>query len=411
LTTGRDACRSCGARALVDVLDLGATPLANGLVAGEAVGRPEDRFPLALAFCESCALVQITQSVPPEKLFSEYPYFSSFSDTMLAHAETIAERLRGERRLGASSLVIEIASNDGYLLQFYRRAGVPVLGVEPAANIARVAESERGIPTLCEFFGAEVGARLAREGRRADVLHANNVLAHVPDLNGFVRGIAAVLKEDGVAVIEAPYVRDMVERLEFDTIYHEHLCYFSLSALDCLFQRHGLRIVHVDRLDIHGGSVRLFAAQASRSRRDASVDAMLAQEDRAGVTTRAYYGDFADRVHGLGRKLTRLLRDIKKSGRRIAAYGASAKGSTLLNTFGIGGDVLDFVADRSAHKQGRYTPGTQLPITAPARLLEAMPDYVLLLTWNFESEILAQQEEYRRRGGAFIIPIPEIRIV
>jgi SAM-dependent methyltransferase len=396
---------------MVSVLDLGTTPLANALLKADAVVEPEERYPLELAFCERCALVQITESVPPGKLFSEYPYFSSFSDTMLRHSESIAERLRVERGLGASSLVVEVASNDGYLLQFYKGAGVPVLGIEPANNIARVAEGERGIPTLCEFFGADVANRLAGEGKVADVLHANNVLAHVPDLNGFVRGIAAVLKQGGVAVIEVPYVRDMVERLEFDTVYHEHLCYFSVTALDRLFGRHGLTLARVERLDIHGGSLRVFAVHAAGAARDQSVEDMLAAEQREGLTRSAYYAGFAERVRRLGQTLTQLLGALKKAGKRIAAYGASAKGSTLLNTFGIDRAVLDFVADRSSYKQGRYTPGTHLPIVDPRRLVEDRPDYVLLLTWNFEREILAQQDEYRRLGGSFIVPVPEVRIV
>ena len=407
------ACRSCSSSRLPVVLDLGATPLANALIAPEHLAQSEERFPLVLAFCEDCALAQITESVPPEKMFSEYLYFSSFSDTMVRHAQSIAERLVGERGLGPSSLVFEVASNDGYLLQFYKRAGVPVLGIEPAANVARVAESERGIPTLCEFFGRDLAARLAAEGKRADVLHANNVLAHVPDLNGFVHGIASVLKPNGVAVIEFPYVRDMVERLEFDTIYHEHFSYFSLTAVRRLFLRHGLRIVDVEHLTIHGGSLRIFASPESGAPQEsAAVRDMLEAEEAAGVAGIAYYRDFSARVDRLKRNLKALLADLKAAGRRVAAYGASAKGSTLLNTFGIGQTDLAFVVDRSSYKQGRYTPGTHLPILAPSKLLDAdAPDYLLLLTWNFEAEILAQQAEFRARGGRFIVPIPEIRIV
>jgi SAM-dependent methyltransferase len=407
------ACRSCGSPRLSTVLDLGATPLANALITSENLAQREDRFPLVLAFCEECALAQITESVPPEKLFSEYLYFSSFSDTMVRHAQSIAERLVVERGLGPSSMVLEIASNDGYLLQFYKRAGIPVLGVEPAANVARVAESERGIPTMCAFFGRDLGERLAVEGRRADVLHANNVLAHVPDLNGFVRGIASVLKPSGVAVVEAPYVRDMVEGLEFDTIYHEHFSYFSLTALKRLFLRHGLRIVDVEHLTIHGGSLRIFASPEATVREESTaVRAMLEAEAAAGIAGVAYYRDFSARVDRLKHSLKALLGDLRAAGRRVAAYGASAKGSTLLNTFEIGSECIDFVVDRSSYKQGRYTPGTQLPIFPPSKLLEGnAPDYLLLLTWNFEAEILAQQGEYRARGGRFIVPIPELRIV
>jgi SAM-dependent methyltransferase len=380
----------------------------------EALARDEERFPLELALCDECSLVQITEAVPPQKLFGEYLYFSSFSDTMLEHSEALATRLARDRKLGPSSLVVEVASNDGYLLQYYARAGIPVLGIEPAANVARVAQEDRGIPTLCAFFGNDLAARLVREGKRADVLHGNNVLAHVPDLNGFVAGIARVLKPGGLAVIEAPYVRDMIERVEFDTIYHEHLCYFSLTALDRLFTRHGLAIVDVERLAIHGGSLRIFAsplAHAAGAPRTRAVTSMLHAEREKGLTAPRYYDAFAGSVRRLGGRLTELLRELKGQGKRIAAYGASAKGSTLLNTHGIGADLVDFVVDRSSHKQGRYTPGTHLRIESPLALLEAMPDYVLLLTWNFAEEILAQQAEYRRRGGRFIVPVPEVKVV
>jgi hypothetical protein len=285
------------------------------------------------------------------------------------------------------------------------------LGIEPAANIARVAEAERGIPTLCEFFGAEVGERLRAEGRQADVIHAHNVLAHVADLNGFVQGIAALLKSDGVAVIEAPYVKDLIDNREFDTIYHEHLCYFSLTALDRLFARHGLVIADARRVPIHGGSLQIHVMHAEAGARGAAVQSLLAEEAAWGVDDFAFYAGFAQAVEALKTEVRALLSDLKAQGRTIAAYGASAKGSTLLNYFGIGAETLEFVADRSTYKQGRYAPGTHLPIVAPAKLLEAQPDYVLLLTWNFASEILDQQAEYRRRGGQFIIPIPEVRMV
>ncbi len=404
-------CRSCGSSRLSVVLDLGATPLANALIAAEDLGRGEERFPLVLVFCEECALAQITESVPPEKLFSEYLYFSSFSDTMVRHAEAVADRLVRERKLGPSSLVLEVASNDGYLLQFYKRAGVPVLGIEPAANVARVAESERGMPnTLCEFFGRDLGERLAGEGKRADVIHANNVLAHVPDLNGFVRGIASLLKPDGVAVIEFPYVRDMVDGLGFDTIYHEHFSYFSLTAVRRLFLRHGLRIVDVEHLAGKSRWIvprfRVARVDIPRRGRPPFTECWRPKgprASRASPTTTAS----ARQVDQLRNKnLEALLGDLKAAGRRVAAYGASAKGSTLLNTFEIGQEQIAFVADRSSYKQGRYTPGTHLPIFPPSRLLEAdAPDYLLLLTWNFEAEILAQQAEYRARGGQFIVPI------
>ncbi len=391
------------------VLSLGETPLANALLDAGQLAQPEPRYRLDFAFCASCALAQITEDVPPEALFRNYVYQSSFSDTMLRHVRELSQRVIAERRLDARSLVLEIASNDGYLLQYYAQRGIPVLGVEPAAEIAALARTRRGIPTLVEFFGAALGERLAAEGRLADVVHAHNVFAHVPDPGDFARGLRHVLRAGGVAVIEAPYVRDLVEKTEFDTIYHEHYSYFSLAAVDRLLQRHGLVVADVERLEIHGGSLRYWVAHEG-ARISPRTGALLAEEERAGVTGAAFYRDFAGRVRALGDELGALLRERRAQGRRLAAYGASAKGATLLNAFGIGKE-LDFVVDRSTAKQGRYTPGTHLEILPPEALLERKPDDVLLLAWNLADEILAQQAEFRRRGGRFIVPVPRVRIV
>ncbi|TAK32246.1 MAG: class I SAM-dependent methyltransferase [Chloroflexota bacterium] len=405
-------CRACGHSPLEIVLSLGQTPLANNLLTARQLAGPEPVYPLEVGYCPACALVQITETVPPEKLFREYLYFSSFSDVLLRHAEEIATRLIDQRHLWSDSLVVEVASNDGYLLQYYKRAGIPVLGIEPALNVARVAEWERGIPTLTDFFGAALAEELRVQGRRADVIHANNVLAHVADLNGFVEGLRLLLKDEGVAVIEVPYVKDLIDHCEFDTIYHEHLCYFSLTALDRLFRRHGLLIGDVERTSIHGGSLRLFASQASKG--CASSDAvrmLLARERLWGVDQLDYFQHFGERVERLKRDLRALLHRLRQDGSRIAAYGAAAKGSTLLNYFGIGWETLDFVVDRSTHKQGLYMPGVHLPIYAPSRVLEEMPDYLLILAWNFAAEIISQQTEYQERGGMFIVPVPEPQVV
>jgi SAM-dependent methyltransferase len=402
-------CRACGGARVPLILSLGRTPLANALLSDAQLTAPEATYPLDLVFCEDCTLVQITETVPPEQLFSDYAYFSSFSDTMLAHAREIVSRLVRDRGLNGNSLAVEIASNDGYLLQYYRQAGVPVLGIEPAANIARCAE-ERGIRTIVEFFGAELATRLRAEGIRADVVHANNVMAHVPDLPGFARGLQAILKDTGCAIIEVPYVRDLVEKREFDTIYHEHLSYFSLTALSRLFARHGLAIHHVEVLAIHGGSLRVTVGMEGAPRSE-SVSRMLEAEERDGLTRLPFYTRFGKAVEDLRDRLTSLLKDLRGKQQRIAAYGAAAKGSTLLNYCGIGRDLLDFVVDRSPHKQGRFMPGVRLPIAPPERLLEDRPDYVLLLTWNFADEILAQQAQFRAGGGRFIVPVPDVRVV
>ncbi len=402
-------CRACGDPELVRLLDLGAMPLANALLSAGDLLRPEPRYPLTLCVCPRCTLVQIRETVDPEVLFGTYLYFSSFSDTVLRHARAEARHLAARRRLGAASLVVEIASNDGYLLKNFVAAGIPVLGIEPAKNVALAAEAS-GVRTEKAFFGREVARRLRADGVRADVIIANNVLAHVSDLEGTAAGIAALLADDGMAAIEFPYVGDMIEGVEFDTIYHEHLCYFSLHSVASVFARHGLTVTDVERHPIHGGSLRIYLEPGGRES-GGSVPRLLDEESRRGMGGARFYEDFAGRVEALRRDLLRELRERKAAGQRLAAYGASAKGSTLMNALGIGDDLLDFVADRSTVKQGRYTPGNHLPIVGPEVLMEKRPDAVLLLTWNFAEEIFRQQAAYLNAGGTFVIPIPKVRAV
>jgi SAM-dependent methyltransferase len=403
-------CRSCGGTHGALVLDLGLQPLANNLLRAEDLAKPEPKFPLRVAVCQSCWLLQILELVPPVQLFSEYLYFSSFSDALLRHARAAVEKHIAECGLTSQSHVVEIASNDGYLLQNFVAAKIPCLGIEPAANIAKVAR-EKGIETRVEFFGQSLAQTLAAEKKSADLILGNNVFAHAPDTNDFVAGLKTLLKPQGRIVLEFPYGVDLIEHSEFDTIYHEHVFYFTLTALQPLFARHGLEIFRVEHLSIHGGSLRLFAGHAGAHGVEVSVNNRLADEKSKGVGSLAYYEDFAANVLAIKRSLRELLAQLKQQGKTMAAYGASAKGSTLLNFFELGKETLDFVADRSTYKQGRLTPGTHIPILPPEALLEKRPDFTLLLTWNFADEILAQQKAYRDGGGKFIMPIPQVKVV
>jgi len=409
--TGEDrtTCRACGSGKLSTFLNLGDLPHSDGLLREADLEKPEPRYPLDVAFCELCTLVQILKTVPPEELFQrDYPYYSSFSDALLEHSRKNVEARIGHRELDANSFVVELASNDGYLLQYYKEHGIEVLGIDPAEGPVKAA-LEKGIPSMCTFFGKQLAEQLAGEGKRADVIHANNVLAHVPDTNGFVQGIGALLKDDGVAVIEVPYVKDLIDHCEFDTIYHEHLCYFSVTALVALFKQNGLSLNHVEHLEIHGGSRRLFVEPTENVQE--SVRDFLRDETSQEVDHLSYYENFSSQVVAIKNRLNELMTDLKRQGKTLAAYGAAAKGAIMLNYADVGTDLIDFVADKNVHKQGRYMPGVHVPIVDPERVLGEMPDYVLLLPWNFKKEILEQQSEYRSRGGKFIIPIPFPEIV
>ena len=400
-----DGCRSCGSAGLETVLDLGLHALADGLLREEDLAGPEARYPLSVAVCTECGLMQILETVDPEELFCrDYPYYSSFSPALLRHTEANVAELASARGLGADDLVIEIASNDGYLLQYYRERGIPVLGIDPAEGPARAA-TERGVETLDTFFTLELAKQLRAEGRRPSVMHANNVLAHVPDQNEFVQGIGHLLAAEGVAVIECPHVYDLIRHCEFDTIYHQHACYFSVTSLVPLFARNGLHLNDIRPLEIHGGSLRLFVSHAEGQ--SAAVREMLAREAAAKLDTPEGYRDFGRRVAELRERIRALLLELKGQGKRIAGYGAAAKAATMINYVGIGPDLVDFVVDRNPHKHGRYMPGQHLPIRPVEALLEEQPDVTFLFAWNFKDEILEQQAEYRARGGRFLVPVPE----
>jgi SAM-dependent methyltransferase len=403
-------CRSCGSSKIEQFLSLGDTPLADALVSPARTEFPEARFPLDVSFCPECTLVQITEEVPPEQLFVDnYLYFSSFSDELLDHSREHALGLISSRSLGPDDLIVEVASNDGYLLRNFVDEGIPVIGIDPAPDQAAAA-IESGVPTLAEFFGPELARRMVAEGNRASVIIANNVMAHVPDLNGFVEGLRILVADDGIITIENPYVRDLIDNFEFDTIYHEHHCYFSCTAVEALMRRHGLFLNDVTYFPhLHGGTLRWTVGPVDEP--TAEVSKYRNREVSSGLTELAYYQSFASDVARICDGLRTLLQDLKHQGKRIAAYGAAAKGSTLVNVVGIDAKLVDYVVDRNVHKQGHFMPGVRLPIKDPSFLLEDRPDYVLLLAWNFAREIMAQQSEYRDSGGKFIVPVPEPKVV
>jgi SAM-dependent methyltransferase len=404
-------CRFCGAPLQITFCDLGMSPLSNAFVKPSQSHQGEVFYPLHAFVCERCFLVQLEQFETPEKIFREYVYFSSYSDSWLDHCRRYAETMGAALGLGRQSFVIEVASNDGYLLQFFRKVGIPVLGIEPARNVAAAAE-EKGIPTLSEFFGNALAARLVEEGRHADLMIANNVLAHVPDLNDFVAGLRRVLKPDGVLTLEFPHLLRLIQEYQFDTIYHEHLSYFSFAAATRVLAQHGLAIHDVEELPTHGGSLRVHAGRAEAGRApNARVPALLAAESRARLDALDVYESFSEKVKRTKGALLEFLIDAKRAGKRIVGYGAPAKGNTLLNYCGIRTDFLDYTVDRSPHKQGLLLPGTRIRVFGPEKILETRPDYVLVLPWNLKDEICKQMSAIRGWGGKFVVPIPEVTVI
>ena len=404
-------CRFCGTRLKHTFADLGMSPLCETYPGPDELNNRESFYPLHVYVCEECYLVQLDAYESPEHIFSEYAYFSSYSDSWLSHARRYCEAMIDRLSLAGGHQVIEVASNDGYLLQYFVERGVPVLGIEPAANVARAATT-RGVPTLVEFFGAELAARLHAEGKAADLIAANNVLAQVPDLNDFVEGLRILLKPAGVLTLEFPHLKKLIDHNEFDTIYHEHFSYFSLHTVVRLLAAHGLRVFDVEELRTHGGSLRVFASRVEDPSRVVQdrVAPLLESERQAGLTSLAGYLSFQDSIKHTKWALLDFLIQAKRANKSVAGYGAPGKGTTLLHYCGIGKDLLEFTVDRSSYKQGRYLPGNHIPIFEPEQIRRAKPDYVVILPWNIKDEIMEQMSYIREWGGQFIVPIPELKV-
>ena len=412
--TGRPVsgrCRFCGTAFRHRVVDLGMSPLCESFLRADQLNQMEAFYPLHVWVCDRCFLVQLEEYVTGEEIFTDYAYFSSFSDSWLNHARLYVDQMIDQFGLTRESQVVEIASNDGYLLQFFVQRGIPALGIEPAANVAKVAES-KGVPTIVRFFGIDTARELVADGHRTDLILGNNVLAQVPDLNDFVGGLKLLLAPTGVITIEFPHLLRTIDGNQFDQVYHEHFSYFSLYSVERIFAAHGLPIFDVEELSTHGGSIRIYAhheEDTTRETTDRLVD-LRVREAEAGVATLGYYQVFESRVHETKRKLLEFLIEAKRAGKRVVGYGAPGKGNTLLNYCGIGTDFVDFTVDRSPHKHGKFLPGTHIPIFPPERLLAARPDYVLILPWNLKGEIMNQLAGIREWGGRFVVPIPEVTV-
>jgi SAM-dependent methyltransferase len=404
-------CRFCGAALRRTFVDLGMSPLCETYPSAADLNRPEMYYPLHVYVCEACFLVQLDQYESAEKIFGDYPYFSSYSDSWLKHCETYCESMRQRFVLNEKSFVVEVASNDGYLLQYFVRHQVPVLGIEPATNVAKVAV-EKGVPTLARFFGTSLAANLASKGSLADLIVGNNVLAQVPDLNDFVEGLKILLKPQGILTLEFPHLLQLIGRNEFDTIYHEHFSYFSFLTADRILNSHGLKVFDVEELPTHGGSLRVFACRAEDSARriEANVAKLLEQEKKARLDCVEGYETFASQVKQTKFALVDFLLSAARQGKTVAGYGAPGKSATLLHYCGIGKDLIAYTVDRSPHKRGRFLPGSHIPIYHPDRIRETRPDYVVILPWNLKDEIIDQLHFIREWGGRFVVPIPKVTV-
>ncbi len=410
--TGSKACRFCGAGLHKTFVDLGMSPLCETYPSAADLDRGETYYPLHVYVCEQCLLVQLSEYESAQNIFSDYAYFSSYSDSWLKHADSYCEKMQSLLGLGQDSFVVEVASNDGYLLQYFVQRGIPVLGIEPAANVAEVA-AQKGIPSLVKFFGAQLAGELAKEGRSADLVLGNNVLAQVPDLNDFVEGLKILLKPEGVLTLEFPHLLKLIEHNEFDTIYHEHFSYFSLYTTVRLLEAHGLKVFDVEELPSHGGSLRVFACRADAKTHplEPAVARVLEGEEKAGLAAVGGYETFAAKVKETKLALVEFLLQAARDGKSVAGYGAPGKSATLLHYCGIGKDLIEYTVDRNPYKQGRFLPGTHIPIYHPDHIRESRPDYVVILPWNLQNEIVKQLDYIREWGGKFIVPIPKANIL
>jgi hypothetical protein len=405
-------CRFCGAPLRQTFVDLGMSPLCESYLSADELDGMEPFYPLHAYVCGECFLVQVQEYVTPDRIFREYAYFSSYSETWLAHARSYVEMIIERMGLGAGTRVVEIGSNDGYLLQYFMARGVPSLGIEPAANVAKAA-LDRGVPTLIELFDRDVAKRLIADGRGVDLLIANNVLAQVSDLNGFVDALAIALRDSGVATLEFPHLGRLIDGNQFDTIYHEHFSYFSFLTVERIFAAHGLTIFDVEELSTHGGSLRIYARHVANDALAVSsrVTSLRSREVAGGFDRLSGYMSFAGQVHETKRKLLRVLFAIKQGGWSLVGYGAPGKGNTLLNYCGVRGDVLEYTVDRNPYKHGKFLPGTHIPIFPPDMIWETRPDYLLILPWNLKDEIMEQMSGMRAWGGRFVVPIPEVAVL